>query len=50
MTTQVQAPIETVLAKPLSLGWNKIPGISVNGRKVTIHPAEFFSSTPNLSG
>lgn len=46
MATQVTStPIEAVLAtplSPLSPGWNKIPGISVSGRRVTIHPAEFF--------
>lgn len=43
MATQIMsAPIEVVLARPLSLGWNKVPGISVSGTRVTIHPAEFF--------
>lgn len=41
-TISPAAPIKTVLAKPLSAGWNKIPGISVSGRTVTIRPAEFF--------
>lgn len=35
-------PIHAVLSKPLSAGWNRIPGIKVSGTSVTIRPAEFF--------
>lgn len=43
MATQVvAAPIEAELGNPLSPGWNRIPGIQVNGTSVRIEPAEFF--------
>lgn len=44
MTTSIisSAPIEAVLSKPLSAGWNKVPGIGLSGATVTINPAEFF--------
>lgn len=37
-----QALIEASLGTPLSAGWNKIPGIEVDGERVTVDPDQYF--------
>jgi len=39
---ETTAKIEATLETPLSPQWNKVPGISVSGRRVCITPEEYF--------
>ncbi|MGH3501969.1 MAG: hypothetical protein ACRDQA_13955 [Nocardioidaceae bacterium] len=36
------SPINVELPEPMSYGWNKIPGVRVEGSRLTVNPAEYF--------
>lgn len=48
-TDQAPTLVQVVTAEPFSIGWNRLTGVDVSGRQLTIDPARYFYRYDNPS-